>query len=179
MIYQKGKDLLQESPTDILVRTLKYIGAGEADVEYRIRKIEEQLYNGNRENIEAEVLSSKSLNTDRVQGGTNVDSHDKMLKIIDHCEQLISLDRCLLVDLLRQRARYAALKREIISLPLPYRWILTAKFIDGQKDTQIRARVKFGKTRYYQTVNEGLEILLRQIKYEIPELSEPNELNEH
>ena len=179
MIYQKVKDRSLESPTEILVHTLKYLSAGEADVEYRIRKIEERLKYGNRKNMEAEILSAKPFNADRVQGGTNTDSHDKVLNIIDRCEQLMSPDRCLLIDLLRLRAQYTALKKEIISLPLPYRWILTAKYIDGQKDTQIRARVNFGKTRYYQTVNEGLEILLRQINYKIPELSEPNELNEH
>lgn|GEM_PF-2963246 len=179
MTYQKEKNRILESPTDTLVHTLKYLRVGEEDVEYHIRELQEQLKNGDMENIEAEILSAKPLNVDRVQGGTNTDSHDKMLKIIDRCERQISPVRNQLIGLMRLRAQYAALKRDIISLPLPYRWILTAKYIDGQKDTQIRARVNFGKTRYYQTVNEGLEILLRQINYKIPELSEPNELNEH
>ena len=76
------------------------------------------------------------------------------------------MDQNRLVELLVQRAEYSAIKKKISDLPLPYRWIITAKYIDKQKDTQICKQLKHGRTRFYHVLEEGLRLLIREIDEE-------------
>ena len=165
MTYQKTGIRNPESPLRELVCTLTSLLEVEAEVEYHICAMQEIKNDGDRKYIEEEVLSARLLNVDRVQGGPFFDAHDKALNLIRRYETTQSFD-ILLGIYMDRRADCVALKRKITALPQPYRWIITAKYIDRQKDTQICKQLKHGRTRFYHILEEGLRLLLREIDEE-------------